>query len=202
VLWPDLVRYAVRATTESRLDLTTLANGAGPWTVDLITKTDRLRAVWQLESALKRVPNARKEGALDELSEKLLGVDRGSAIPPRLMMSWEELSTIAREGMAVGAHTVTHPILTRVAASDAEEEIGNSKSILEGRLGRPVTHFAYPNGQRADVSPGVRAIVEGAGFASASTTLGGVNRPGSDRFSLKRVDSGQPPWRGLCRSWA
>ncbi|MEK7218676.1 MAG: polysaccharide deacetylase family protein [Patescibacteria group bacterium] len=71
------------------------------------------------------------------------------------------------ERHAIGAHTLTHPRLTRIPLADAEREIRGSKAWVERVTGKPCTSFCYPYG---DVNAEVRGLVERAGFAGARTT--------------------------------
>ncbi len=61
--------------------------------------------------------------------------------------TWEEL----REGVAsglltIGSHSWTHPDIRALDRSSAERELGDSRRVLEDRLGTPVTSFCYPRG--------------------------------------------------------
>ncbi len=85
----------------------------------------------------------------------------------------------------IGAHTVTHPDLTRIPLAEAEAEIAGSKLELERLLAEPVTTFAYPYGA---ADPAVRALVEQAGFLAARGILPGPNRPAGDPFDLRRTE--------------
>jgi peptidoglycan/xylan/chitin deacetylase (PgdA/CDA1 family) len=88
---------------------------------------------------------------------------------------------MAAEGVAFGAHTEEHPILTRVPADRARREVLGSKHRIEDELGRPATAFAYPNGGRADLDEStVRLLVE-TGFR-----LGFTLRPGPERGRAAR----------------
>jgi len=81
-------------------------------------------------------------------------------------ISADELRHIS-EAHEVGAHTLSHVMLTRVGEEVAREEILGSKTSLERILGKRITSFAYPHGcyRREHVK-----IVEEAGFLCARTT--------------------------------
>jgi peptidoglycan/xylan/chitin deacetylase (PgdA/CDA1 family) len=71
-------------------------------------------------------------------------------------------------GMEIGAHTHTHPSLTRVSVEVARDELRRSKSILEDRLQVPVTSFAYPFGKpRVHFSGDTMRLAESVGFERA-----------------------------------
>ena len=76
------------------------------------------------------------------------------------IMSWEQVHDLLDSGWEVGAHTLSHPRLTRVLAEQGPEEvrreIEESNQILRRRLGIEPIHFAYPSG---DWNEGVEKIV-------------------------------------------
>jgi len=103
----------------------------------------------------------------------------------REMLSWREIQTMSRAGIAFGAHTLTHPDLTRVAIDRLEAEICLPRTIIEQQLGDPVTGFAYPYGRfdhRSDTL--VRHH-----FDFACTDSLGLCGPGSDPWALARVET-------------
>lgn len=200
-LWPDLLRYAIRTTHNPRVELDTLRDGEPP-AFGLATISERVQAARQLSARLKRLRNNDKWRVLGELVWKLLSRSPDDVTIPGLMLSWEELTELARDGIEIGSHTVTHPILTRVSEHEAEDEIVASRRRLEQALGVPVKHFAYPNGQPEDFSPVVRRLVERAGYRSACTSIHGYNRTLNDPLTLKRIDANQDTLSRLVRIMA
>ena len=69
----------------------------------------------------------------------------------------------------VGAHTMTHPRLTRVDASVAKKEIEGSKQWIESIIKKPCTMFCYPCG---DYNEATKTMVQNAGFIGARTVQG------------------------------
>jgi peptidoglycan/xylan/chitin deacetylase (PgdA/CDA1 family) len=146
-------------------------------------QVDRLRGdvdVTAEKRRLKSMPPPERDAAIVELvarhgvheeGEELMGLD---AIEP-----W------CSAGHDVGAHTATHPILTRCDAATVRAEVGDSRAAMATRLGAPPPLFAYPGGAWDDA---VRAEVEAAGFEAAYATGGGWVDEDSDRFALPRID--------------
>lgn len=100
------------------------------------------------------------------------------------LMSATQVREWQDEGMEVGAHTRTHPRLTRCTGAGLHEEIAGSRAALEDLCGAAVTQFCYPYG---DADARVAAVVHAAGFAAATTTARGRARAGMDPFQLPRV---------------
>jgi peptidoglycan/xylan/chitin deacetylase (PgdA/CDA1 family) len=84
-----------------------------------------------------------------------------------------ELQELSTAGMTIGAHTLSHPILSQLPPELAWTEIAESRSRLETALGKPVWAFAYPFGDAGSVTPGVVAMAKQAGFEAAFLNLGG-----------------------------
>jgi peptidoglycan/xylan/chitin deacetylase (PgdA/CDA1 family) len=103
-------------------------------------------------------------------------------------MNWDELRAVASEGIEIGCHTESHPILSRLSnPRELENEILGAKQRMTERLGFEVRHFCYPNGRPIDVGEAAIRCVREAGFASAVSCTYGLNAMGADRFQLLRV---------------
>jgi len=73
--------------------------------------------------------------------------DRLPSLNGRAMLSWREIRAMQERGIEFGAHTLTHPDLTRLPPARLVEEVCGAKTILEDALGTAVTTFAYPYGR-------------------------------------------------------
>jgi len=62
-------------------------------------------------------------------------------------MSWQMIEELGRGGVAIGSHGMTHVDLTTVSDVELDRELAVSKSLLEDRLGRQITLFAFPYGR-------------------------------------------------------
>ncbi|MBU6490848.1 polysaccharide deacetylase family protein [Patescibacteria group bacterium] len=86
-------------------------------------------------------------------------------IGTRGFLSWDNLRALLDAGMTIGAHTRSHPYLTKITDPGMLwKEIDGSKQKLEKKLNVPVSEFAYPFGQ---YNATVVAMVKKAGYASA-----------------------------------
>ncbi|MFY9741117.1 MAG: polysaccharide deacetylase family protein [Candidatus Sulfotelmatobacter sp.] len=83
------------------------------------------------------------------------------------LLGLTELKQLVKEGMSIGAHTLTHPILSMCSGESARREIGQSKIDLELALNRPVWAFAYPFGNPATMGEREIRLARDAGFICA-----------------------------------
>jgi peptidoglycan/xylan/chitin deacetylase (PgdA/CDA1 family) len=100
------------------------------------------------------------------------------------LADWTAARALVEAGMQCGSHSVSHPALATCSASQAVEELVESRRMLEDRLGQEVLHFAYPYGS---VTPGVRSLAAEAGYRSACTGEKRLATEGDDLLLLPRV---------------
>jgi peptidoglycan/xylan/chitin deacetylase (PgdA/CDA1 family) len=100
------------------------------------------------------------------------------------LASWEEVEQAAANGVLVGSHTRSHPVLPDLSPAALELELTKSLADLGDRLTKPARLLAYPHG-RHDLA--TRRAAAAAGYRAAYTTAPGRNGAGSDPFQLKRI---------------
>lgn len=102
-------------------------------------------------------------------------------------LEWAQVREMRRAGMEIGAHTYSHPNLSRLTRSAAEAELRHSKAILEERLGERVGAMAYPFGiPRRHFTKETMDLASAAGYDCAvAITLRAVHRSHS-RFAIPR----------------
>ncbi|MHB1005278.1 MAG: polysaccharide deacetylase family protein [Chloroflexota bacterium] len=99
-------------------------------------------------------------------------------------LTWDQARALAAAGQVIGSHTVDHPDLRTLGASDVAAQLKNSRAQLEREVGRPVLDFSYPSGKYNDA---VEAAVVAAGYKTAVTVRPGFATAGDDRLALARV---------------
>lgn len=181
-MWNDTLIEAVRGTALSEVVLP-------PWLpqpAPCATVADKRRLIDTLLPRLKYLPPPQRLAAVREIAEALAA----PAHAP-LMMTSGQVVALRDAGMQIGAHTVNHPILARLAADEARAEMATSRDTLQALLAQPVELFAYPNGRPdEDYTDTTVRLARELGFSAAVTTAWGAARRGSDLFQLPRFT----PW--------
>jgi peptidoglycan/xylan/chitin deacetylase (PgdA/CDA1 family) len=138
---------------------------------------------------MKALPQTEKQVHVQRLPE-LLDVSIPDGYFRKLMMSWDQVREMQKGGVEFGAHTMHHPILTRISLDQVREEIVGSKSRIESELGKPVLGFAYPNGQSSDLNGKIEKIVADSGIRAAFTLLNGpspLNEVKHNPYAIRRI---------------
>ena len=179
--WWDKVTYLVTHTPKTALTL----NGH-TWPIPP-RPAQRIHTAGLICEYLKKIPHDQKCTLLQSLPQQL-NVDLPPHAPESQQpMTYDQARQLPAHLMTLGGHTLTHPILTRLPADQAQHEITTCKTTLETKLQRPIQHFAYPNGEADDFNDQIKAYVAHAGFSSALTVIRGRTLPHTDPYAIPRV---------------
>lgn len=181
-MWNDKIIDALRKLPAGELDLQEF--GLGIFILEPIH--DRKETVAKLIEKSKYLhPTARIE--LVQKLSRLSNTPQGA----HLMLTKEMVRNLAREGIEIGGHTVSHPILTRIEDAHAQYEMDACKKQLEEITEKPVRFFAYPNG-KAGIDFDARHVqmAKEAGYLGAFTTAIGAATHKHDRYQMPR----SRPW--------
>ncbi len=132
---------------------------------------NKRRAFKNLHDLFRYAPPAELHRCLGELrSQSRLDARSFSAST----MTWDDVLRLAEEPLiTIGAHTVSHPVLSLLDGAALGAELSESRKVLEAKLGRPVHHMAFPFGDRESASEREYRAARSAGYQSAVTTLVG-----------------------------
>jgi peptidoglycan/xylan/chitin deacetylase (PgdA/CDA1 family) len=81
-----------------------------------------------------------------------------------LLLTWAEAQDLARWGIILGSHTLSHPRLSLLDDQSAFEEIWNSRVLLQDRLDMQVDFLSYPY---SSSDARIERLVESAGYTAA-----------------------------------
>jgi peptidoglycan/xylan/chitin deacetylase (PgdA/CDA1 family) len=104
-----------------------------------------------------------------------------------LLLRAPELKQLVGAGMTIGAHTMSHPVLTEQPAELARAEMTDCRQILQRCSGQPVWAIAYPFGDPASVGNREYQLAEAAGYECAFVNVGGSIGSAFSRFSVPRI---------------
>jgi len=79
-------------------------------------------------------------------------------------MTWDEVREIRQFGVTIGAHTVSHPILSRSSRDEIAREFQECRKTMESELGEECFAIAYPNGKAEDFNADVMEEAKKSGF--------------------------------------
>ncbi len=172
--WWDRVAWMFETTGPGAEKLPVL--GEASW-----ESTRKMAARWI--AAAKLLTEAEKAVAIDHLAAVLDAPEIGSTFAAS-HLEWDMVRSMQNRNIAFGAHTCSHPILSRVDLDTARVEVVRSVERVAKETGQMPIAFAYPNGLPGDYPDAVVEVVGDTGI-----TLGFTLSPGPAR---KREFSGDP----------
>ncbi len=181
IMWNDKVIESLRGYKSADIDLEWLDMGHS----SLERRENRQRIAYGVLDKIKHLGPGEREEAVNRIVS-------GQALPDSMMMTAEHVKDLAINGMEIGGHTCTHPILANLDPEQARDEIEGDKRRLEEITGRRLASFAYPNGKPGkDYDADVLTLVREAGYQQAVSMAGGVTDYSSDLYQMRRFT----PWR-------
>lgn len=171
--WDRLYRAVISARRDEPLP-----SAAGR--LHLHTPAERERSFRRVRDRVKALPH--REAM--ELVARVCGTLEPSPLEGEVL-GWDQLRTLAREGVSLCAHTRTHPLLDQIRGDEIRAEIAGSLADLRREIGAAPPVLAYPDGRYGREA---LRIARELGIEVAFTTRRGVNDlRNTDPLQLRRV---------------
>jgi peptidoglycan/xylan/chitin deacetylase (PgdA/CDA1 family) len=161
---------------------------------ELGSRISRQATWWRAVKLLSQIDAERRRGFLRAARAELAVSDEissGGDDSPRSrrfhLLPRTELVQLELAGMTIGAHTISHPMLSQCSPEVARAEIAESRTQLQAALGRPVWALAYPFGDAESVTPQIVAMAKEAGYEAAFLNIGGGLGASIARFAIPRI---------------
>lgn len=182
--WLDELGYPVVTLRSAVRDLRAAALRSP---VVALTFDDGYRSFY--DHALPVLAEHRYPASVYVVPGAIAGTCPRGALPEHLgpFMGWGEARELARRGITVGAHGMTHRKLAHLGADEARREAVDSKRVIEDRLGVAVDEFCYPFGSFDSFSDDTERMLMEVGFAAVCANVAGHNTVPRDASRLKRL---------------
>jgi len=160
---------------------------------ELGSREERRGIWWNSVKQLSQVDEGSRASFLRaarlQFGEGAQGFDAENPVARRRfgLLTCAELRELASAGMTIGAHTLSHPMLSRQPPELAYAEISESRRRLESALQQRVWAFAYPFGDPQSVTPQVLAMAQKTGYDAAFVNFGGGLGTDLPPYALPRV---------------
>lgn len=181
-----------------------LLRGGSPFTLHLpevgvrsqVTNKHEERLLWwRLVKSLSALEVGVRRRLLEEIRDQLSlaedwnadYLDDAACSSRFLVLDRAGLQQLAEAGMTLGAHSLSHPVLSQLSSEAAWKEIAESRDALEQILRSKVWALAYPFGDTRSVSQREVKMAQQAGFSCAFLNVGGGFGAETARFAFPRV---------------
>jgi peptidoglycan/xylan/chitin deacetylase (PgdA/CDA1 family) len=178
-MWTDRVEHTLDHTERNKVTISGM-----PGIISLGTLTEKKLALSRIKGNLKQQTREYCESYARELEDDL-GVKEREPFGDYRFMNWQHVKALSNAGFEVGAHTVNHPILSRISRVDALREILDSRDRIRAEIDKCSAVFCYPNGKSTDYSAEIAAICQIHFRAALSTNRGPVRQ--AELYELNRI---------------
>ena len=185
-LWLDEIEQTV--ASEDLLEIV-VRDGEREERLPLRSEAERRAADRRIRAYCKALPDEALWRWLKEFFARN-GVEVPRATGDYRFLSWDQVRAMRAAGMTIGSHTLRHAIITRVPEAERAEEIMGARRACEEALGEPCDTFAYANGREGDFDDATGELLSRLGFSCGLTTVQGLNEPGANVYTLKRLGVG------------
>ena len=172
-LWPDLLKFAMLNSANKIISLPPLGE------VDLTP--ENLFSSWhRLGDYCLTLEQDKRLNFIQQLAQAAAVTLPQAPVAPFTSVSWQQLDEMQKEGLDVGSHTVSHPILSSLSEQESYAELHESGCNIEQHLGQFPRGICYPNGRPTDVNDKVISQAKKIGYQYgllARNTMIDKNKP-------------------------
>jgi peptidoglycan/xylan/chitin deacetylase (PgdA/CDA1 family) len=170
----------------------------------LRTRADRELASDCIRGYLKTLRPEQRQFEVKRLMQQLKAKSSGSEIETKYsqcstqadvaaeeryaFLTWQQVQVMAHYQITFGSHTHTHNIMTTLDEEIANFELGESRRLIEEKLGMRCRLFSYPNGTPADFGPREQRLLQWHGYIAAVSQIGGFNDAATNAMALRRIN--------------
>ena len=134
MFWWDKVKYIFYYTNIKQLDL----EGFGNYSIQ--AEPDKKQASSSIIEKMKLISEKEKKTLIEKLIVRCK-VNIPADIGKKMILSWDEIKEMNRNGIFFGPHSVNHPILTKIPLDEAKQEIVYARKVIEEKLDKKNIHF-------------------------------------------------------------
>lgn len=180
--WLDTIEWLVTHTLRKNVHFTTKQQNHS---FSIQTTAEKIHAIISIKKLLFPLTTTEHEEIIS-LLKKQLDVHQPYSENYRIM-NWHQLKELSASNISIQSHSATHSILTSQDKDAIQQEIIQSKILIEKKLHTPVYAFAYPNGV---YNHDVKTLLKQSGYTCAFAIKGEKNSiypTQLDPFALKRI---------------
>lgn len=156
-LWPDLLKYIILNATNKQIEILPLGK------ISLLPED--LTTSWHiLGDHCLTLSTPAREQFITQLAATVTLSPPKKPVAPFLPVSWKQLQDMVNEGLDIGSHTISHPILKSLSTAELDDELTGSATVIQNQLSRRPKGICYPNGRRIDIDNRVLEQARQSGY--------------------------------------
>ena len=149
---------------------------------------ERILFLNKISAVLKQISDVGKERVMKQVQQQVLDV----TIPEGLMLNWNDIRYIKKEGIEIGSHSANHPVLSKdLHLQEIRHELLRSAQEIERETGKFPVAISYPFGI---YNNDAKKIAEEIGYKMGLTVFPKAYESGHDQFEIPRIELYSEPF--------
>lgn len=141
--WTYVINYLFSNTNRNYLELDSSFIPESLKKISWSNDIQKYSVVKKLSPFLKTVINIERTSIYDQIVDQFNDVE----LPYGKMLSWKEINSLITDGVEIGSHSVSHPVLSQALySSRIEYELSQSAKIIQKETGKFPIAISYPFG--------------------------------------------------------
>lgn len=186
-LWPHNLYQVLDSLNDRQVSLS--MDGICRYSCSRLNASAKLQAI----NIIRKYADPLSEEAKHKLIHQLCiqnDLDFDTVFSNRYYMSRLELQYLQKSGHEIGAHSISHRMLSELDIESQIEEILGSKALISSEFSLEKMPFAFPFGQANSYRTETINKIKEGNYSCAVTTIEDLNCRTSDLFQLGRIRIG------------
>ena len=186
--WTHILEYLFQNSSKTKIPLDFDFLSIDLKIKELHTLNEKISYAKKLKPFLKKISHEQRNLVLNTVTAAFNDVTL-----PLLMMNWDDLRYLLKQGHNVGSHTVSHCMLgTMTNESDIKNELQTSLNLLSEKLGIAPVTISYPVGSYNETT--IR-LSQDVGYKIGLAVKQDIYNPNQDSiFEIPRIELYNESW--------
>ncbi len=183
MFWVDEVEHMINYSKSTIIELNLSAKTLFP----VLTKEGKLNSMNSIKAFLKKAEPKVRDRVIEDMRLQT-GWEEEKLVENYKTLSWDDVRDLDdMPKYEVGGHSENHEILSYLDDGELEYEIKHCLKTLSKQLGRKVSSFSYPEGQKEHYNEKVISVLKENGVDICPSAIDGIVDGRDDNFNLKRL---------------
>ena len=183
MFWVDEVEHMINYSKSTIIELNLSAKTLFP----VLTKEGKLNSMNSIKAFLKKAKPKVRDRVIEDMKLQT-GWEEERLVENYKTLSWDDVRDLDdMPKYEVGGHSENHEILSYLDNDELEYEIKHCLETLSKQLGRKVSSFSYPEGQKEHYNEKVISVLKENGVDICPSAIDGIVDGRDDNFNLKRL---------------
>tara|TARA_Y100000816_G_scaffold292520_1_gene288304 strand:+ start:16282 stop:17199 length:918 start_codon:yes stop_codon:yes gene_type:complete len=182
--WVDIIENCINKTSLQEISLNLNVQKK----FNIRSYHEKINAVSKIKKYCKKISNDERKKVILNL-EKVTSVKTSSKTCKNYnIMSWKDIKNLsAKSNFIIGGHSMNHEILSSLSIKEMKINIAQSIRLIENKIGSPVRHYSYPEGQRNHYNLNVINALKKNNIICCPSAINGMASSRGNLFNLKRI---------------